>query len=167
MLLFAIFSDIHGIVLAHKGLVSQTNQEINEAQAKQDLEEEAKEDSDEDGQKKHSKKDKVVKEKPVKLWIDRDIKVGEATQAEEAWVQEATKTFKKIHTDITTVMKEVKELTLEDKVKNEIKFASVRAQACGLILGLPDWKRLHQDQPNLAEATQASPPANSNGGRLL
>ena len=143
--------------------VSFTHQEADD-HAADELEKDSSEASNDEGNKrKGGKKDKVVKpvkEKPIKIWIERDIKIGEAVSEQQVWLQEARNTFKKCHNELTKLLEEVKEQNLEEKVKNESKFATTRQQACGLILGLSDWTKTSDNQPKV---TATASPAKTGG----
>ena len=93
--------------------------------------------------------------KEAQVWLEREIKVADAVRSQETWRDEMAETFKGLHSSFADTTQECKNTDQENTVAPELKFAAVRMQALGAILGLSDWKRKHDDQPSPALAKAA------------
>lgn len=105
-----------------------------------------------DGSNKKGKASKPVKEKVVKLWLDRDLKVAAAIAEQRDWLKETRSVLESCHSNMCKTVGDIEESGVKENLQNELRFSQARQQACAMVLGLPDWQKPHDKQPDLVEA---------------
>lgn len=93
---------------------------------------------------------KKTPEKKEKIWFNKEIALADAVRTQNEWRSGMETTLRKVHGELIQFTAEAINDGFASRLGPEMRFAAVRTEAIGAVLGLTNWEKRFDNQEDLS-----------------